>query len=198
MTLVLPISSFDPSDYPRAEPGLQGLVDLVNWKVWKCDGNDLATYPLPETPQDLQRLDFMSKDHPILPHLFESRTKMLDNLSMFSDELLEALLNRSSNVDAYLDISDSLIKRCLRQATLSTAIVPVLCGSALKHIGTELLLDYAGELLASPVDVSPAPQSRNAPLAMLAWKVTWDSKRGWMTFVRVYSGQLSLIPNSFC
>lgn len=189
VTLTLPISSFDPADYPRAEPGLQGLVDLVNWKLWKWDGDDHTSYALPETPQDLQRLDFIPKDHPILPHLFESRTQLLDNLSMFSDELLETLLNRSLNADAYVDISSSLIKRCLRQATLNTAIVPVLCGSALKHIGTELLLDYAGELLASPVDVSPAPQSRNAPLAMLAWKVTWDSKRGWMTFVRVYSGQ---------
>ena len=190
MTLTLPISSFDPTDYTRAEPGLQGLVDLVNWKVWKWNGDNHAIYDLPETSQDLQRLDFISKDHPILPHLFESRTRLLDNLSMSSDELLEALLNRPSNADAYLDISSTLIKRCLRQATLNTAIVPVLCGSAIKHIGTELLLDYAGELLASPLDVSLEPQGRNPPLGMLAWKVTWDSRRGWMTFVRVYSGEL--------
>ncbi|KAF8621567.1 hypothetical protein AX15_007594 [Amanita polypyramis BW_CC] len=191
MALTLPIASFDPTDYARAEPGLQGLVDLVDWKLWKWNGDVRETYVLPESPQGLQCLDFISKDHPILPHLFSARNQLLENLSMFSDELLETLLGRTSNTDIYLDIPNSMIKRCLRQATLSHAIVPVLCGSAINHIGTELVMDYAGELLASPSDVSLAPVSKNAPLGMLAWKVIWDSRRGWMTFVRIYSGKLT-------
>ena len=189
MTLTLPISSFDPTHYARAEPGLQGLVDLVNWRLWKWNGDVQETYALPESPQSLHHLDFIPKNHPILPHLFGARSQLLENLSMFSDELLETLLSGTSNTDTYLDIPSSMIKRCLRQATLSHAIAPVLCGSAINHIGTELVMDYVGELLASPLDVSPEPFSRNAPLGMLAWKVIWDSKRGWMTFVRVYSGQ---------
>ncbi|KAK2466295.1 hypothetical protein APHAL10511_001937 [Amanita phalloides] len=191
MVLTLPISSFNPIDYARAEPGLQGLVDLVNWRLWKWDDNVCTVHMLPKTAQGFQNLDYITKDHPILPHLFDARIRLLDNLSMVSDDLLQAVLSQSSNTNAYLDISDSLIKRCLRQATLTTAVVPVLCGSAINHIGTELVMDYAGELLASPVDLTLVPQSRNAPLGMLAWKVTWDSRRGWMTFVRVYSGRLT-------
>ena len=191
MALTLPISSFTPAHYAQAEPGLQGLVDLVNWKLWKWDGDAPTSYALPDTPEGLQHLDFIHKEHPILLHLFSARTQLLENLSMFSDNLLDALLNRTSNLEAYLDIPNAMVKRSLRQATLNNAVIPVLCGSAAKHIGTELVLDYAGELLASPVDISHEPQNHNAPLRMLAWKVMWDSKRGWMTFVRIYSGQFT-------
>lgn len=48
-------------------------------------------------------------------------------------------------------------------------------------------MDYVGELFASPLDV-PHDSVKNAPLRMLAWKVNWDKKRGWMTYVRIYSG----------
>jgi len=79
----------------------------------------------------------------------------------------------------------------------------VLCGAALKHVGTELLMNYIGELLASPQDVGHTAQkalieASKAPtraiqkageVQMLAWKVSWDKKKGWMTFVRVYSGE---------
>ena len=66
----------------------------------------------------------------------------------------------------------------------------MLCGSAVKHIGTEIVMDYAGELLASPQDVTlEVGTSRSqTPVQLLAWKVSWDKRRGWMTFVRVYSG----------
>jgi elongation factor G len=78
----------------------------------------------------------------------------------------------------------------LRSATISNEVLPVVCGSALKHVGTQLLLDYVGELFPSPLDVPHEAQTRTSPVRALAWKVTWDAKRGWMTFVRVYSGVL--------
>ena len=64
-------------------------------------------------------------------------------------------------------------------------------------------MNYVGELLPSPVDVEPNPKAiaPNAPLRMLAWKVGWDKRKGWMTFVRVYSGMsywLVLVTNAEC
>ncbi len=79
----------------------------------------------------------------------------------------------------------------MRAATLRNDILPVLCGSAFKHVDTELLMDYVGALLPSPVDVIEKVPSAKAPLRVLAWKVSWDKRKGWMTFVRVYSGKLS-------
>src|ERR1700759_3656895 len=56
MALTLPISSFTPAHYAQAEPGLQGLVDLVDWRLWKWDGDVPTSYALPDTPEGLQHL----------------------------------------------------------------------------------------------------------------------------------------------
>ncbi|RDB22813.1 Ribosome-releasing factor 2, mitochondrial [Hypsizygus marmoreus] len=192
MALALPIASFDPRHYAQAEPGIQGLVDLVKWQVWKWDQDGTATcFPLPRDNETLSGLEFIPESHPILPELIPARTQLLENLSMFSEELMEQLLNLPSTPTSYLSVNSSDVIRHLRQATIKNEILPVLCGSAMKDIGTNLVMDYVGELLASPLDVPHDPQGKNAPLRLLAWKVTWDKKRGWMTFVRVYSGKLT-------
>lgn len=189
MALTLPIASFDPQQYAQAEPGVQGLVDLVKWELWKWNEEGQATcHPLPRDDENFQNLNYITSSHPILPHLIPARTQLLENLSMFSEELMESLLNLPSSPTSYLNVESSVITRHLRQATLKNEILPVLCGSAIKNIGTDLVMDYVGELFASPLDVAHDPQGPNAPLRLLAWKVTWDKKRGWMTFVRVYSG----------
>ena len=189
MALTLPIASFDPRDYTNAEPGIQGLVDLVKWQIWKWNKDDKPMcYPLPSKASDVQKgTDILPPSHPIIPHLVPARTALLENLSMFSEELMEDLLNEDEH-SLYLKTPD--LVRHLRHATLHRHILPVLCGSAVKHIGTNLVLDYVGELLASPLDVADRPPAHNDSLRLLAWKVTWDRKKGWMTFVRVYSGTL--------
>ncbi|KAF7355413.1 Ribosome-releasing factor 2, mitochondrial [Mycena sanguinolenta] len=196
MALALPIASFDPQDYAHAEPGIQGLVDLVNWEVWKWDKDadtdgQCMRHKLPTDVPDLQGLDFIPSTHPILPHLASARTQLLDNLSMFSEELMESLLGLPPGPQGYLAFDNKVLMRHLRQATLQNEILPVLCGAAMKHIGTDLVLDYVGALLASPLDIGHDPKRENAPLRLLAWKVTWDKRLGWMTFVRVYSGKVN-------
>ncbi|KAF7352691.1 Ribosome-releasing factor 2, mitochondrial [Mycena venus] len=192
MALALPIASFDPQDYARAEPGIHGVVDLVNWEVWKWDSDgECARHRLPTDPADLRGLDFIPPTHPILPHLMQARTQLLDNLSMFSEELMEALLGLPAGPHAYLAFDNKVLMRHLRQATLRNDILPVLCGAAMKHIGTDLVMDYVGALLASPLDLDHDPKRENAPLRLLAWKVSWDKRLGWMTFVRVYSGKVN-------
>lgn len=191
VTLTLPIASFDPQHYNRGEPGIEGLVDLVKWNLWQWskDGQ-VSCHRLPKTVGGLSSLGYMPSTHPIIPHLITARTQLLENLSMFSDKLMEILLELPSDPSSYLSLDSSVILPHLRQATLRNDILPVLCGSAMRNIGTDLVMDYVGELLASPLDIPHDPQVKNASLRLLAWKVNWDSKRGWMTFVRVYSGML--------
>lgn len=188
MPLALPVASFDPHQYLRGEPGIQGLVDLIRWNIWKWDKEGQAScHPLPE---DLQTSDLLPPTHPIIPHLILARTQLLENLSMFHEDLMEYFLDTPSGPSAYLGIDSRRIIQHLRASTLRGEVLPVLCGSAIKNIGTDLLMDYVGELLASPLDVSHPAQGKNPPVRLLAWKVNWDKKRGWMTFVRVYSGNI--------
>ncbi|EKM80143.1 hypothetical protein AGABI1DRAFT_120173 [Agaricus bisporus var. burnettii JB137-S8] len=190
LPLIIPIASFDASAYRQAEPGIHGLVDLVKWELWRWDDENKASVEaLPRTLEGVVNL--FEANHPIPSHLVTARTQFLDNLSMHSEELMETLLGLPSVPDAYLGVKSAQILPHLRQASLSNTILPVLCGSAIRHIGTELVLDYAGELLASPLDIPHDSQNSNAPLRVLAWKVVWDSRKGWMTFVRVYSGKLT-------
>ncbi len=187
LPLVLPVASFNPLAYRQAEPGIQGLVDLVKWEMWRWEGDSQPSVEgLPRSLDDLTRV--FEPEHPILSYLVNARTKLLDNLAMHSEELMDTLLGLPSTPDAYLNVETPQILPHLRQASLRNAVLPVVCGSAIRHIGTELVLDYAGELLASPKDVPHDPQNSNAPLRLLAWKVNWDPRKGWMTFVRVYSG----------
>ncbi|KAK0468206.1 translation elongation factor 2, partial [Desarmillaria tabescens] len=192
VALTLPIASFEPADYARAEPGIQGLVDLVKWEIWKWDENGQVTrHPLPRSMEEFQAFDILPPSHPLLSELVPARMALLDNLSNFSEPLMEKLIGLPSDPMAYAGIESDEIMPHLRQTSISNEILPVLCGSAVKNIGTDLVMDYIGELFASPLDVlRGAPPPVNAPVRVLAWKVGWDKKKGWLTFVRVYSGTL--------
>lgn len=192
LALVLPVASFDPQDYKRAEPGIQGLVDLVNWEVWRWDADGhYARHPLPTSAEDLAvGAGILHPSHPIIPHLVPARTQLLDRLAMSSDELMDALLDLPAGPQGYVAFNNALLLRHLRQATLRNQVLPVLCGAASKNIGTDLVMNYVGALLASPLDLEHDPELDKAPVRLLAWKVAWDKRLGWMTFVRVYSGTL--------
>lgn len=199
--LTLPVSSFNPKHYETAEPGIEGIVDLVKWEVWqfKPDLSQPVCTPLPTAAmQDWsQKIDTTTPfppSHPLIPHLPQARIQLLDSLSMHSEELLDHLLSLSSNPSSsssYLSVPSEMILSVLRKATLRQTVLPVLCGSALKHVGTDILLDYVGHLLADPLDAAASAQidtSDHQQVQLLAWKVTWDKRLGWMTYVRVYSG----------
>lgn len=200
MPITLPVASFDPKAYSTAEPGIEGIVDLVNWEVWKWDITKkdfdgeipVSILPLPYDKDKLGQIGIFSSDHPLIKELVPARTAFLENLSMFSEELMDEVLSLPSDPSAYLSIKSGSIIPALRSAVLQNKVLPVLCGSAMKHIGTDLVLNYAGHLLSSPLDAPGAIISQTSSnLQMLAWKVTWDKRRGWMTFVRIYSGTLS-------
>ena len=198
MAITIPIASFDPQHYAQGEPGIQGLVDLVRWNLWKWDSQGQVTcHSLPRSIEDLQKDGPLPSTHPIIPHLITARTQLLENLSMVSEDLMENLLAMPSEPSAYLKLDGECIMRQLRKASLSNQVLPVLCGSAMKNIGTDLVMDYIGELLPSPLDVAHEVQGQNSTVRLLAWKVNWDDKKGWMTFVRVYSGIATLYSSCF-
>lgn len=190
--LTLPIASFDPLAYSRAEPGLEGIVDLVNWQIWKkTEGDDSVCIPLPATEAELKETSLFPSTHPLIPHLLPARAALIDNLSIHSEDLLSAFLDVEHEASPYLALKAPRILAALREATLKNDILPVVCGAALRHVGTEPFMTFIGELLASPIDVSPSGTAiATGEVQMIAWKVVWDKRKGWMTFVRVYSGKI--------
>ena len=194
--LTLPVASFDPSHYTTGEPGVKGIVDLVNWEVWQWSPKgEISRHPLPRTAELLESSPVFPASHPIVPELLPAREALVDTLCLLSPDLMSQFLSLPASPSPYLALSAHDMLTALRQLTLSKSVLPVLCGAALRHVGTELTLNYVGALLANPFDIQSKDvvPSDQGNLQVLAWKVGWDKQRGWMTFVRVYSGQFGLL-----
>ncbi len=142
---------------------------------------------------------------------FEEHTipeDMKEKVKLYRHQLIEAIVEQDEELmNAYLagkTISTQQLLTVLRKATIAGKIVPVLCGSALKNKGVQLLLDAVVNLLPSPLDVPPVngrhPRdpdtlitrhaSDEEPFTALAFKVAADPFVGTLTFFRVYSGKL--------
>ncbi|MGO8749749.1 MAG: elongation factor G [Thermoguttaceae bacterium] len=169
---------------PHFPDPFRGVLDLIRMQrltfVAESDGREIRSEEIPAELCDEAEL---------------WREKMLDQLSMFSDEITELLL-------AEEPIPVELIHKVLREATIHNMIVPVLCGSALDHIGIQPLLDAVARWLPSPLDIPPVEgvdpktgkkQVRKAdpeePFCGLLFKIQAE-KHGDLDFVRVYSGRL--------
>ena len=164
-----------------------GLIDLIKMK--SVIYNELSLGALWEEidiPQDL------------LPLAQEYRSKMLESVADYDDEIMEMVVYEHEN-----EISEEQIRKAIRKATIECTIVPVLCGSAFKNKGIQRLLDAVIYYLPSPVDIPPVkgvdprktgedPALRFAggdqPFAALAFKIVSDPHTGKLTYLRVYSG----------
>ena len=122
------------------------------------------------------------------------RERMLDSVSMFSDELTEAILEER--------VTEDLIHAAVRRGTLALELTPVYLGSAYKNKGVQPLLDAVNRYLPAPPDIEQtgvdlenqeAPigidSDPNKPLVALAFKLE-DGRYGQLTYVRVYQGVL--------
>lgn len=165
-----------------AESEFLGLVDLVGMKAYIYN-NDLGTdIEITDIPEDMMEL------------AEEYRAKLVEAVAESDEELLEKYLAEDT-------LTEEEIRNGLRQATLNREIVPMLCGSAFKNKGVQLLLNAVVDYLPAPTEVPPIegvlpdgteatrPSSDEEPLAALAFKVASDPY-GRLTFIRLYSGVL--------
>ena len=165
------------------EDAFEGVVDLIGMRAIRFEGptgEQVVEGPIPaEMQAEAER----------------AREQLLDSLSMFSDELTEAILEER--------VTEELIHRELRSATLKLQVAPVLMGSAFKNKGIQPLLDAVNRYLPAPPDVenvavdldreeqkTPLSSDSNEPLVMLAFKLE-DGRYGQLSYVRVYQGKVS-------
>ena len=168
------------------ENTFKGVVDLVEMRgiVWH-DESLGAKYDVVAIPDDL------------LEQAQEYRAKLIEAVAELDDEVMAAFFEGKEP-----DVAT--IKRLIRKAVLTGAFYPVLCGSAFKNKGVQPLLDAVVDYLPSPLDVPAVkgidpkddseierPQTDDAPLSMLAFKIMDDPFVGSITFCRVYSGTLN-------
>lgn len=165
-----------------AEEHFQGVVDLVRMRarIYHDDlGQNFDETAIPEDMQELAE---------------EYRAKLIEAVSETDDALMEKFFEGE-------ELTESEIITALRKGTVAGTIVPLICGSAFKNKGVQLLLDAVVDYLPAPTEV-PAIQGilpngetaeRHAddsePLAGLAFKIMADPY-GRLTFIRVYSGVL--------
>jgi elongation factor G len=169
-----------------AEDEFRGPIDLVRMKAVYFDDETLgAKYTEGDVPDKL------------MPYALEYREKMLEALSDVDENIMEKFLGREEiNVDE--------IKAAIRKGTLEMKLTPVICGSAFRNKGVQLLLDAIVDYLPSPFDVPPVTgivpgdgskiirhAEDNEPFSAIAFKVMTDPFVGQLTFIRVYSGVLS-------
>jgi elongation factor G len=177
VALQLPIGS---------EEKFAGIIDLVQMKavIWEDEslGAKFRVEAIPES--------------------------MIAEARQYHDKLLETVADCDEAImEKYLEgkeISESELRRAIRNAALAIKIVPVLCGSAFRNKGVQPLLDAVVDYLPSPLDIPPvrginpetgAPDERpakdDAPFSALAFKIMTDPFVGTLSFFRVYSGSLA-------
>jgi elongation factor G len=163
-----------------SEKLFRGIIDLVENKVvsFPVDSNSASIEEGSETL------------------LAKHRQTLIENLAELDEQIMMLYLNGQ-------DVSASQIKAAIRRLTLSNCIVPVLCGSALRDRGIQLLLDAIVDYLPSPLDIPPISAtdprsgeeilrlaSDDEPFSALAFKTVFDPFMGRLVYLRVYSGRV--------
>ena len=167
-----------------SEDSFRGIIDLVRMKA-EIYTNDLGT-------------DILEEDIPAeyVDQANEYREKLIEAVAETDEELMMKYLEGE-------EITEAELKAAIRKATINVEFFPVLCGSAFKNKGVQMMLDAVIDYLPSPLDI-PAikgvnpdtdeederPASDDAPFAALAFKIMTDPFVGRLSFFRVYSGTL--------
>src|SRR5579884_1100440 len=166
------------------EASFHGVIDVLRNVAWEFSddpGTPPREVPIPAEEQEMAR---------------HHREQLVERIAETDEALTERFLEGET-------ISEAELRAALRQATIAGQLVPVLCGSALRNKGIQLLLDAICDYLPSPLDVPPVAgidprteelvvrsASPDEPLAALAFKIVADPHVGKLAYVRVYSGML--------
>lgn len=167
------------------EATFRGVVDLIEQKAWFFSDQLGAKPELAEVPAEMEEL------------VQEHRERLIEAVAETDDSLMHKYLEGE-------EISNGEIRAALRQATLRSQLVPVLCGTALRNKGIQPLLDAVVDYLPSPIDIPPMiginpytgkEEERTAdpkgPLAALCFKIVTDPYMGRLAYLRIYSGTLA-------
>jgi len=165
-----------------AEDQLKGVIDLLEQKAYQYTGEYGQNVEEIEIPEDLKA------------KVEEMRNTLLEKVAENDEDLLNKYLGGE-------ELSIDELKKVIRKATINNDLHPVLCGSALKNLGVQEVLDAVIDFLPSPLDVPPvkgkhpdteAEETRetadDAPFCALAFKIATDPFVGKLAFFRVYSG----------
>ncbi|MFQ5957074.1 MAG: elongation factor G [Candidatus Brocadiales bacterium] len=170
------------------EQDLRGCIDLVGMKAW--------LYKDIESKKDLLRnYDVVDIPEEYLSEATRLREEMIEHIAEEVEWFMEKYLREEP-------ITEADIKKAIRQGTVASRFTPVLCGSAFKNKGVQMLLDAICDYLPSPLDIPPVTgthpkdestltrkPSAEEPLAALAFKLFAD-KHGDITYLRIYSGRM--------
>ena len=168
--------------YPFGGENFSGVIDLISSKLctWPTElGDAMKTDEIP--PEYQEKIKKLHQE-------------MLENLCELDEFLMEKFIKEEP-------ISEEEIKTSIRKLTLQLKITPVLCGSAFKNKGVQLVLDAISDYLPSPLDIPPVSGKKDDQIiskktnfketpTALAFKIAVDSFAGTMTYIRVYSGEI--------
>ncbi len=167
------------------EGNFQGIIDIIKMKAYSYTLDSLGTnYCVEKIPDKYKN------------EAEKAQKKLMDTLSEEDENFMEDYLYGK-------EIDEERIYKTIRKLTIKNTLIPVLCGSALKNKGIQLLLDAVNNYLPSPLEVLPIlgenPKTgeeitrktdANEPLSALVFKVTTDPFFGRLCFMRVYSGTI--------
>jgi len=166
------------------ESQFKGVIDLVDSKAWLF--SDDVSVPPVESPVPEEEREEVARH----------RQSLIERLAENDDQLMLLYVEGG-------EIQSGQIKVAIRRLTLANRIVPVLCGTALRNKGVQLLLDAVVDYLPSPLDIPPVQVidlktgevdvrqvSDEAPFSALAFKVVADPFMGRLVYFRVYSGKV--------
>ncbi len=181
------VQSFDPKPVMLqlpigSEANFKGVVDLVSLKAYTYDAAGKATGI--DIPADMQS------------QVEEEREKLVEHIAEADDSLLERYLEGGS-------ISDDELRAALKKGTISRIFSPVLCVSAVKAVGIDLLMDFIANCMPSPLDrpakigtdpvvgneIERAPDP-DGPFSAFVFKTVADPYAGRLSIFRVVSGKL--------
>lgn len=167
-----------------AEDNFEGIIDLVKMKAEFYKDDLGTTFEETEIPDEYKET------------AQEWHNNLVESIADFDEDIMMKYLEGE-------EITPEELQAGIRKATLSVGFYPVLCGSAFKNKGVQMMLDAVIDYLPSPTDVPPIkgidpkteeetehPADDSEPFSSLAFKVMSDPYVGRLTFFRVYSGVL--------
>jgi len=167
------------------EANFEGVIDLIRMKKVNFNGEHGEIIALADIPENM------------LATAKARRDELIEKIASEDDTLMERYLNGDTN------FTEDELRTSLRKSVIAYKIIPVICGSAFKNKGVQLMLDAVVDLLPSPLDTKPIEAENlkgekvilkadvKEPFSALVFKVATDPYVGTLAYFRVYSGKLT-------